>query len=403
MKNKLMIILSMIFFSLNTSAISFKEVVDSFGSHEGVEFITRKAYSIKKDSQAKGSWGDPIFKVAAKNYPKNSLKNDVSPMTGIEFGVSQKISLTTKYGNIKKHLSSISKSIHLKAKDKKEILTKSLWEVVITRKKVQEEVSILKENLNWIIKILKVSKRLYANGKNSQQAVLDIQIRRSEIESSLSNKHYEILQLDDKLLYLIRNKKTRLNYNTIPWGILTSKKSQKKDYRELSLKEIVRAKKFNLTASRLNYIPDLTVGLAYTKRSNINNEGDFVSAVISFPLPFSGKKYGLYGKAAEEKYSATKEFKHYRRRKKRNSSILFKEIKKLQGEILIITNKTIKYAHNSRTITSKSYGLGNSTYVELLQSELNLQKFLLKKSMLVAKRDIKKITLKYILGEALYE
>tara|TARA_Y100000741_G_scaffold117884_1_gene88469 strand:+ start:86 stop:301 length:216 start_codon:yes stop_codon:yes gene_type:complete len=69
----------------------------------------------------------------------------------------------------------------------------------------------------------------------------------------------------------------------------------------------------------------------------------------------------------------------------------------------ILKEKTIKFARNSREITAKSYGLGNSTYVELLQSELKLQKILMNKVMLEAKRDIKRATLKYVKGEPLNE
>ena len=232
---------------------------------------------------------------------------------------------------------------------------------------------------------------------------MDIQIRKSEIESSLSNKKYEILQLEDKLLYLTRSESDQLDYSTIPWKVLTSKKENINDFKELALKEEVKSKEFNLSASKLNYVPDLTVAVSYTKRSNIDSNGDFVGATISFPLPFSGKKYASQSKAVEEKYSVVKSLEDYKRQKTKNSSILTRELKKLQAEIIILTNKTIKYANNSRIITSKSYGFGNSTYVELLQSELKLQRILLKKVMLVAKRDIKKITLKYILGESLYE
>ena len=95
--------------------------------------------------------------------------------------------------------------------------------------------------------------------------------------------------------------------------------------------------------------------------------------------------------------------KEYKRKKNRDISVLSKEIDKLLGELEILNEKTIKFARNSREITAKSYGLGNSTYVELLQSELKLQKILMHKVMLEAKRDIKRATLKYVKGEPLNE
>ena len=78
------------------------------------------------------------------------------------------------------------------------------------------------------------------------------------------------------------------------------------DNKELGLKERLKAKELSLSASKLNYVPDLTVSLGYTKRPNIDGNGDFVGASISFPLPFSGEKYSKHGKAVQEKYMAVK-------------------------------------------------------------------------------------------------
>ena len=69
----------------------------------------------------------------------------------------------------------------------------------------------------------------------------------------------------------------------------------------------------------------------------------------------------------------------------------------------ILSENTIKFADNSRKITSKSYSLGNASYVELLQSELKLQKLLIRRSLVASKLNKYKINLKYLVGEKLYE
>tara|TARA_R110002072_G_scaffold64203_2_gene159167 strand:+ start:4990 stop:6219 length:1230 start_codon:yes stop_codon:yes gene_type:complete len=387
--------------SLDASAITFNEAIKTLQSHESIESVTFKSKALSEEAELKGSWGDPKFKIAAKNFPKSSLEKDQTPMTGIEFGISQKIALTTKYGNIEDAFKSLSIAYQFDANDKKEALTKGLWEILIIKRKVSEELSILNENKTWISKILKVSKRLYSTGKTSQQALLDIQIRKSEIESEINNKKYELAQIDDRLKYLIGN--TSVDADSVPWSSLKSESKKIKDNKELSLREKLKAKSLSLSASKLNYVPDLTVSFGYTKRSNIDGNGDFVGAAVSFPLPFSGEKYSKHGKAVQEKYMAVKNYENYKRLKRRDISVLKKEIKKLLGELNILKERTIKFAHNSREITSKSYGLGNSTYVELLQSELKLQKILMHKVMLEAKRDIKRATLKYVKGEPLNE
>ena len=59
---------------------------------------------------------------------------------------------------------------------------------------------------------------------------------------------------------------------------------------------------------------------------------------------------------------AVKNYENYKRQKNRDISVISKEIEKLLGELSILKEKTIKFARNSREITAKSYGLGNSTY-----------------------------------------
>jgi outer membrane protein TolC len=299
--------------SMEAKAITFEKAIKALQSHESVDSVRFKSKALSEEAELKGSWGDPKFKIAAKNFPKDSLKDDQTPMTGIEFGVSQKIALTTKYGNIEDAFKSLSNAYQFEADDKKEALTKAFWEILIIKRKVSEELEILKENNTWISKILKVSKRLYSTGKTSQQALLDIQIRKSEIESELNNKKYELSQIDDRLKYLIGT--ADIKTASIPWKSLKTSSDKLKDNKELSLKEKLKAKDLALSASKKNYVPDLTVSLGYTKRSDIDGNGDFIGAAISFPLPFSGEKYSKHGQAVQEKYMAVKNFENYKRQK----------------------------------------------------------------------------------------
>ena len=390
-----------VFTSVGSYGISFSDGLLKLKTHDSVEALVGQSKALSEDAESRGSWGDPTFKIAAMNYPADNLVNDQSAMTGVEFGLSQKISLTTKYGHLKDSLKSLSKAYSYEAHDKQQSLTKAFWEVIIIKKKNNDELEILKENLRWITKILSVSKKLYGNGRVSQQAILDIEIRKSEIESDISNKEYEISQIKDELTYFIGT--GEIEDHSIPWEVLKIKSLHIIDNRSLGFKEKLRAKQFSQKATKLNYIPDVTVSLAVTKRSNLDGHGDFVGASLSFPLPFSDDKYSQHAKAVHETYMAVKSFEEYKKRKKRDMIILEKELRKLTAELKILKDKTIKFARNSRSITSKSYALGNSSYIEVLQSELKLQQMLMRKVVLYAKRDIKRVALKYITGEPLYE
>ena len=378
--------------SSNAYSYSFQDAIDAIKSHDVVSSLEKKSKALVEEGESKGSWGDPMFRVAAKNYPKDSLKNDDTPMTGIEFGLAQKVALTTKYGNIEDAFAALGQATKQESENKAQELIRSFWEI-----------NIINENLNWIKNILKVSKRLYANGKISQQALLDIQIRKSELEALLSNTEYESKQQLDKLSYVLGKNNESISKETIPWRIFKRSENGTKDFKELSLKSKLIAKSKMLTAKKLAYVPDLTVSVGYTKRSNIDDKGDFVSAMVSFPLPFSGQKYSGHSQAVFEKASAEKKLSNYRKFKSSEQSRLLHQIEKLNSELKILKERTIKFAENSRKITSKSYSLGDSSYIELLQSELKLQSLLLKRSKLSAALLKTKAKYKYLIGEKLYE
>lgn len=42
--------------------------------------ITFKSKVLSEEAELKGSWGDPKFKIAAKNFPKSSLEKDQTLM-----------------------------------------------------------------------------------------------------------------------------------------------------------------------------------------------------------------------------------------------------------------------------------------------------------------------------------
>lgn len=80
-------------FSFRSEAITFSEAIKKLEKHESFDTVMSKSRALSEEAELKGSWGDPKIKMAAKNFPKNNLKDDQTSMTGVEFGVSQKIAL----------------------------------------------------------------------------------------------------------------------------------------------------------------------------------------------------------------------------------------------------------------------------------------------------------------------
>jgi len=385
------------------TALTFQQAIEKLDQHEIVEQMRARSNSVMELGRMEGSWGDPKVRVVAKNIPSESFKFDQTPMSGTEIGIVQKLPLSNKYKKIQESYRSIQNSTLYLSKDRRRSLEVFLWQILIGRKKILEEIKIFKKNLQWANKILKVSKKLYSNGKVSQQALLEIKIRKSTIERMLSNKKYELLSIGDQLYYLLGDDSKKFQYNSIPWQILSNKGGEGKDYREYSYQEKIKSADLKVQAASLSFIPDIDISLSYTKRENVDGLGDFMGVGISFPLSFSNKSNGKQKKVIHDKYALEKEYKNFKKNKNMEITLLKRGIKKIESEMNILKKRTIKYAQDLLAITSKTYGLGKTSYMELLQSELELQKILLKEISLSFEKKKRQVSLKSIVGEPLHE
>jgi outer membrane protein TolC len=271
---------------------------------------------------------------------------------------------------------------------------------LIEKNKLYNDLRIYKENYSWVSKILKVTKKLYSNGSTSQQAMLEIQVRKSELNSSVKSAEFDIESVNERMSYLVGDSQTDIK--NIPWQIL-EKVTKTIDHREESMKFILDSTQASYKSSSRNLIPDVTLSFGYTKRSDIDDNGDFVSASIAIPIPISSKKYAKQKVALIQSIRADINLANYRKNKMSMERSLKSKSRKFESELSILKGQSIKYAESSRAITSKSYGLGEASYIELLQSEIKLQALRLKSNMLTSVYRKTRVELKLLRGEYLNE
>lgn len=378
--------------------ITFIEALRKIESHKSLKVFEEQSLAEKAKIDAGSSLGDSHFRVSAKNFPKDTFANDQSPMTGVEFALSQKLAISSKYLHMEDSLTAEAKAARYKSSDFEMQLRRYLWQILIEKDRLEKDLQISTENLAWLSNISKVSKKLYSNGKISQQALLEFEIRKAEVESTQQRQKIGLEQLSRKLMYLV--KASTISSNSIPWNELSISRDLDsiKDVKDLSFQEKLKAKKSKLAAAKLNKIPDLELSIAYTKRYGVDDYGDFVSASISMPLPTSSTKYAQEAMAYHEKISTEKAYEDFRENKEKDKYLLEKEIEKLSFDIKVLNEKTLKFASSAREITAKSYALGSANYTELLQSELKLQSLLKEKNE--KEESLKKMILswKYLMG-----
>ncbi len=399
---KLLYLSIMFIYTSGLHASSFTKALRELKNHEQIKALQADASSLAHLAKVKGSWGNPKLKLAAKNFSTGSFDYAGNPMTGIELGLTQKLPLTNKYNLQANTILDMKKAKELQRQLALEKLSKKLWESVILERLKREEISILKDNLVWLQKMSRVTQKLYATGKVSQANLLDIQTRTSELAISLSNKDYELQRLEPDFRYLMGESYEPINPSTIPWTrLFTSKKKGAYDVQEKIQQVGISSKQKQMKAEKMARVPDLMWSLGYTFRAD--PQDNLITSAITFDLPFSDSTKGTYKKTAFLIRTHQEKLVDYKNQRQRNGDKIKSDIAKVQHELSLLKNQTLVYAHNARDITATSYGLGNASYIELLQAELKLQQLLMRQAALRSHSDLQRVKLKFTLGESLYE
>ena len=393
-----------LFISSLSFAESFEELSQKLEVHDLLKSKLYEVQAMQEKARQSGSWGDPKLSVSAMNFPKDSLSQNESMMTGIQFGLSQKLSISGKYGKLKESGLEKAKTRQAQTKQLKREFLKGIWEISIQKERLINEFKILKENFEWVKNNLKITKRLYSTGKVPQQAVLDIQIRKSELASQIDQNKYAMESLKHQLSVLLSSDKVLdIDLETMPWESLDSWKdsSDEQDFQRMALQHNLQASDLRVSAQNRNYFPDITLGVSYTKRNDIDGIGDFVGASISIPIPTSDSRYAAKSKAVFEKLEAEKSYRNYLNTKPNVLKKMEFEIKDVNNQLKILQKETLKYAKSSRDVTAKSYSRGGADYLELLRSELQYQNQLVKEINLIANLKNKKVNYLFINGSKL--
>lgn len=399
--NKIIVISTSCLLFTTAMALDFSGAVRMLENHNSLKEIEGEAKGIEGLGDSRSSFGDPMIKVMAKNIPRDSLKRDETPMSGIDFSLSQKISLSGKYGAIGESFSSLRQSVEAKRSLQKTELLNQLWIAVIKRKELETKRTISSSSKNWVERQIKVSERLYANGKIPQQALLELKVRKADLESKIIRLSYSIREVKAMESYLL-GKGHHVDLATVPWGQISIGKGGL-DFAELSLQRQLKSKELALSASKRGLVPDFTFSFTYTLRENIDGNGDFVGAGVSFPLPFSGSKYSQIKQSVGEKYRSHYKLENYRERKRSTLTELKLKRERIGKELTVLRRQSIPFSTSSRDISARSYVRGGVSYSDLLLAEIKLEKLLETEASLIAEERKTIINYKTLAGEKLHE
>ncbi|GAB4172116.1 MAG: TolC family protein [Calditrichia bacterium] len=353
-------------------------------AHNQNPLIKGKALQFKAAEEmirASGALPDPMLSFALNNVPTDSYDLDQEPMTGKMVAFSQSFPFPGKLG-LKEEISRMG-SVSAK------------WELENTRigidfrvKKLFFEIhfldraiEIVQKNQNLLQNFIDIAQTKYAVGKGIQQDVLKAQVEYSlffdKIVTLKQMRESKVAQLDALLNLELNNtfpeinplpeKLVDLDENSITQFAIKNNPVIKK------IESLYEQNKFRTRLAKKNYLPDFTLGIAYTQREVLQTGMggvDFVSGSVGLKIPlyFWKKQRNEYNSAKYREKSSQFLLEDILNQTKSQLNDAFQQVKKQKELLDLYKNSIIPQATQSLNSAISGYQTDKVDFLTLLNN-----------------------------------
>ncbi|GBD95098.1 cobalt-zinc-cadmium resistance protein CzcC precursor [bacterium BMS3Abin05] len=243
-----------------------------------------------------GALPDPVLSVNLMNLPVNTFVFDQEPMTGKQFALMQKIPFSGKLG-LKKEIARESfERQKFRLKELENQLKLAIKKTYFSLFAVDQTLIVTEKNMQLLQQFERIAETRYAVGKGLQQDVLKAQVERSKLLDQKISLRQKRRSLQAKLNSLVNRPAGK------PIGKIRSIRMDSLSENRQNLKKLViknrpflkmlraqiRQSGEMIRLARKNFLPDFSLGIAYTQRNRLRNGMpgvDYVSAMVSVNLP----------------------------------------------------------------------------------------------------------------------
>ena len=336
-----------------------------------------------------GSWPDPMFKATLSNVPTDSWSLDQTPMSGIEFMVTQTIPFPGKLGLKKNATQSLAQKTKKEYESVRNFIISELEQNYYQLYLLEKSIEITQKNKLLLEDFAKIASTRYAVGKGVQQDVLKAQV--------------EVSKMVDKLISLEEMKKiveAKINIllNRDPQDHLGEPEEltfREIDYSEEELQNIaiqtnptlkgmdflVKASESSYRLARREYWPDFTFSVSYRLRDEVKMDPvrgtDFFSASVgvNIPLYFWSKQKRKVQEKALDLESAQFKYEGVKNNIKFGVSRLFYSLNKYKGEIELYQTAILPQARQSLESAKSGYQVDKVDFLTLLFNQITLYNY----------------------------
>jgi len=337
-------------------------------------------------AEAAGTLADPVISFSFSNYPVDSFAADVTPMTGNELRLAQKLPFPGKL-NAKKE-SAVQNEEWQKGlyEESRLELVKKIKTAYYRLYAIDRSLATVESNLGLLDNISRLAETRYQVGKGSQANVLTVHLERTrqrdrliQLEQKRVTEQGRLNQMASRPLDapITTPQKIEVKAVEVPLASLQAEAENNRPLFAAWAARIEQAKQQRELA-RLDYRPDMTLWAGYRFRDdNLPDQGtDFVSAGISFNLPINRSSRAATVSASESMLNQVyNQFADFRTRTAYQIDDSYQAAMRTFDLYQLYLTGIVPQARQVYAATMSSYQVGQSDFTDLLSSLITLDKY----------------------------
>ncbi|CAN0475817.1 unnamed protein product, partial [Laminaria digitata] len=360
-------------------------------AHPSIAAGRLRAEAMQDRSDPAGALMDPVLSFGIQNLPYSPFSFRATPMTGLRFGLSQRLPWPGKRGLLSEATDLDAKALMAGSAETANRLAASVRGVFYDIHFVDVAVDVINKNLRIIDGFVEVADAKYRVGRGLQQDVLKARVVRGQLEERRTDLQRRRTALAVRLNSLMATK-TPIEIPSllaVPVNSLdfeTQEKLQERaeharpQLRQLNL-AVAAAEKRRAHADKAA-LPDFTVGLGYTFRTvdparDAIDGADFLSlsAAVNLPVWYAQKQGPLASAAAKDVLALHRDREAVRLKISEAVQSILHQIPELLEQMEVYRTSIIPTTRQTLDADLIAYQVDKVDFLNLLDIEMRLLNF----------------------------
>ncbi|MDE0285936.1 MAG: TolC family protein [Gammaproteobacteria bacterium] len=344
--------------------------------------INAKAEALRHQSVADGQLSDPRFKLGAVNFPVDSFTRGQEAMTQLQFGVQQTFPRGHTLRYSRNRTSALAGVENARAAERSLSVLRSVRKAYLELYFQLQNEKILAEHERLFTRLLDITQRQYAVGRDNQHDVLLAQLELSLLQDRRAEnsglKEAAVAQLAKWVGAQYTGRPLPDRQPVLP-ALPTLDEIIADLYRHpliLAHDHMIDASRYQVSIAEEQYKPGWTVDVTYSERtgSDLQESGrdDFLSAMVLVDVPlFTRQRQGKRVLAGQQRHLAAKFARTDELRElARQAGRIYASWKQLGERYSLYEAHTIIEAQQNAETTLKAYQNDVADFTTLMRARL---------------------------------